>query len=126
MGYRLFGAASRTFSGSRFVMATEKSTGSRAEKSADRAFWTVPGGSATVTYSLPVFHEIEFAVSEGFRKIPHGGVEIGGLLFGSVNDSGTNIEAVRGIFCDHASRPAFLLSRNDLERLARQLPAARR
>ncbi len=46
------------------------------------AFWTSPGTTFTVTYPLGLFHEIDFQVNEGYRRIPHGGVETGGLLFG--------------------------------------------
>ena len=48
-----------------------------------------------LTYSLALFHEIDFVVNEGYRKIPHGGVETGGLLFGSLDASGYGIEAFR-------------------------------
>jgi hypothetical protein len=105
-------------------MTEEKNRGGRAERIAERAVWTAPGGSVTVTYSLPLFHEIDFAVNEGYRKISHGGVEVGGLLFGSLEKDGARIEAFRPIACDHASGPSFLLSDGDLERLVVQLDAA--
>ena len=105
-------------------MTEEKNSGGRTERIAERAVWTAPGGSATVTYSLPLFHEIDFAVNEGYRKISHGGVEVGGLLFGSLEKDGARIEAFRPIACDHASGPSFVLSDGDLERLMVQLDAA--
>jgi hypothetical protein len=88
------------------------------------AFWTIPDSPATVIYSLPLFQEIDFAVNEGYRKIPHGGVEVGGLLFGSADEKGTRIEAFRPIECEHASGPSFLLSERDLGRLETQLASA--
>ena len=51
------------------------------EKRSEYAYWKVPDSETVVTYSLPLFHEIDFAVNEGYRKIPHGGIEEGGLLF---------------------------------------------
>src|SRR4051812_2561511 len=105
-------------------MTEERKSGGRSERIAERAVWTAPGGSSTVTYSLPLFHEIDFAVNEGYRKISHGGVEVGGLLFGSLDKDGARIEAFRPIACDHASGPSFLLSESDLERLVVQLDAA--
>lgn len=105
-------------------MAGEKNNGGRTERIAERAIWTAPGGSTTVTYSLPLFHEIDFAVNEGYRKISHGGVEVGGLLFGTVEKDGTRLDAFRSIACDHASGPSFMLSDSDLERLVVQLDAA--
>lgn|GEM_PF-1790255 len=104
-------------------MAAEKNN-ARAEKVAEQAVWTAPDSSATVTYSLPLFHEIDFVVNEGFRKISHGGVEVGGLLFGSLEESGPTIDAFRPIACDHASGPSFLLSDADIERLAAQVTSA--
>ena len=65
-------------------MADEKNNGGRPNESRSGPLWTAPGASTTVTYSLPLFHEIDFVVNEGYRKISHGGVEVGGLLFGAV------------------------------------------
>jgi len=94
-----------------------------AEKRNEYAFWEVPNAQATVLYSLPVFHEIDFTVNEGYRKIPHGGIEEGGLLFGKIDEKGTRIEAFRPIQCEHAEGPSFLLSARDLEALSAQLAA---
>jgi len=105
-------------------MAGEKNNGGQPERSVERAVWTAPDSSSTVTYSLPVFHEIDFAVNEGYRKISHGGVEVGGLLFGVLEENGLQIDAFRPIACDHASGPSFVLSEGDVERLATQLDAA--
>jgi hypothetical protein len=91
------------------------------EKRNEYAYWAVPGVSATVTYSLPVFHEIDFAVNEGFRKIPHGGIEEGGLLFGTIDEKGTRVETFRLIACEHSAGPSFLLSDRDLQMLHDQI-----
>ncbi|HEY6989100.1 MAG TPA: hypothetical protein VH369_11980 [Bryobacteraceae bacterium] len=105
-------------------MAGEKNNGGQPERIAERAVWTAPDSSSTVTYSLSVFHEIDFAVNEGYRKISHGGVEVGGLLFGVLEENGPQIDAFRPVACDHASGPSFVLSEGDVERLAAQLDAA--
>lgn len=91
---------------------------------ADYAFWTIPGTSFKVVYSLGVFHEIEFVVNEGYRRIPHGGVEIGGLLFGRVMEDGIRIESFRLIECEHASGPSFNLSEKDVANLEQQILSA--
>jgi len=91
------------------------------EKRTEYAFWQIPNATSSVTYSLPVFHEIDFAVNEGYRKIPHGGIEEGGLLFGTIDETGTRIEAFRPIVCEHSSGPSFQLSDHDLELLTEQL-----
>jgi len=105
-------------------MAEEKNNGGQPGKVAERAVWTAPDSSSVVTYSLPLFHEIDFAVNEGYRKISHGGVEVGGLLFGLLEEDGPRIDAFRPIACDHASGPSFVLSDIDLERLVVQLDTA--
>ncbi len=85
------------------------------------AAWTQPGTSFTVEYSLPLFHEIDFFLNEGYRRIPHGGIELGGLLFGRAVSNGIRIEAFRPIECEHASGPSFKLSERDIAGLRKQI-----
>ena len=44
--------------------------------------WKLPDSPYQIRYALDALREIEFHVSEGFRRIPYGGIEHGGLLFG--------------------------------------------
>jgi hypothetical protein len=83
--------------------------------------WQHPAGTSRVEYSAAVFHEIEFLVSDGFRRIPHGGIETGGLLFGTVDNNLTRIAALRQIECEHAFGPSFQLSDRDIQKLEEQL-----
>jgi hypothetical protein len=87
----------------------------------DYAVWNAPGSSLTVLYSIPLFHEIDFSVNEGYRRIPHGGLEIGGVLFGRVETGSIRIEAYRPIECEHSMGPSFVLSPRDIESLQEQL-----
>jgi hypothetical protein len=105
-------------------MTRENKPESATEKRNEYAYWAIPGAAKAVTYSLPLFHEIDFAVNEGYRKIPHGGIEEGGLLFGKIDDRGTRLEAYRPIACEHAAGPSFLLSDRDLEQLSAQIEGA--
>ncbi len=91
----------------------------------DYAYWNVPETSFIVTYSLGLFHEIDFQVNEGYRRIPHGGVETGGVLFGRIDENSARIEAFRTIECEHASGPSFVLSERDIEAVHDQLAAAK-
>src|SRR5580658_9780744 len=102
-------------------MIRENKPESTTAKRNEYAYWAIPGTTEVVTYSLPLFHEIDFAVNEGYRKIPHGGIEEGGLLFGKIDDTGTRLEAYRPVACEHASGPSFLLSDRDLEQLNAQI-----
>ncbi|MBV8809652.1 MAG: hypothetical protein JO033_13345 [Acidobacteriaceae bacterium] len=95
-------------------MATETST-------PDYAFWTAGETNFTVVYSLGIFHEIDFAVNEGYRRIPYGGVEVGGLLFGHISEDRVTIDAFRSIECEHAAGPSFVLSSNDTAKLREQI-----
>lgn len=95
------------------------------DTAADYAYWISPDQTLTVNYSLEQFHEIDFQVNEGYRRIPHGGVEIGGLLFGRSEASGLRIRAFRLIECEHATGPSFHLSERDVELLEKQIAACR-
>lgn len=90
----------------------------------DYAAWTAPDASFTVVYSIPLFHEIDFSVNEGYRRIPHGGLEIGGLLFGRAEANSIQIDAFRPIECEHSMGPSFVLSPRDVENLQEQLRKA--
>jgi hypothetical protein len=94
------------------------------EKRTEYAYWPVPNSALSVTYSLPLFHEIDFLVNEGYRKIPHGGIEEGGLLFGKIDEKGTRVEAFRAIHCEHAAGPSLVFSERDLEILTAQVTSA--
>lgn len=89
----------------------------------DYASWS--SSDLSIAYNLPVFHEIDFAVSDGYRRIPHGGVETGGLLFGTREAGRLQIEAFRLIECEHAFGPSFHLSERDIEHIRAQLLASR-
>lgn len=88
------------------------------------AFWQDGSAGFRVQYSLPVFHEIDFQVNEGYRRIPHGGIEIGGILWGRKAEGGVLIEAFRQIECEHASGPSFNLSERDIEGISNLLARA--
>ncbi len=91
------------------------------EAAVSYAIWSSAGTGAEIVYSLLLFHEIDFHVNEGFRRIAHGGVETGGILFGRDWDGKLRLETFRPIVCDHAFGPSFSLSDGDLDRLRKQL-----
>lgn len=88
------------------------------------AIWTDPETSQAVKYSLSLFHELDFQVNEAYRRIPHGGIEIGGVLYGRFEGTGTTLEAFRPIECEHAFGPSFLLSEKDLARMSESFAEA--
>ncbi len=94
------------------------------DPAAGYASWISPAGSGKVVYPLGLFHEIDTLVNDGYRRIPHGGIETGGLLFGVKNGNALQIEAFRLIQCRHAFGPSFLLSEEDLQDLREQLASS--
>jgi len=88
------------------------------------ALWISSDGSLRVSYSLALFSEIDALVNDGYRRIAHGGIETGGILFGTTNENSVSIEAYRPIECQHAFGPSFVLSESDLTALREQLAAS--
>ena len=88
------------------------------------AAWTQPDTGFSVSYPVPLFHEIDFVVNEGYRRIPHGGIEIGALLFGTREPGGVRLQTFRIIQCEHALGPSFVLSERDIRALREQIAAA--
>jgi len=70
-----------------------------------------------IEYSAPVLEEIRGAATGAFFAMRHGGMEIGGVLFGERWTGGVRILAARPLACDHALGPGFLLSEKDHARL---------
>jgi|SRR5579863_2911637 len=83
--------------------------------------WSVAESPVTIEYSLVVIEEIRYEVAEGFQKLSRGGVEVGGVLYGTREGRTIRILAMRPIACEHARGPAFLLSSGDRKILEEQL-----
>ncbi len=72
-------------------------------------FETSPGEGA-VQIAPGLLEEIRDRVLDGYAAAPHGGVELGFVLFGRSGDDGVAVEHFRQIPCDHLLSPRFLLS----------------
>ena len=57
--------------------------------------------------------ELRLAAVDGFHRLAHGGVEIGGVLFGVYDPDGVKILAHRELACEYVFGPSFTLSEND-------------
>ncbi|MEQ1948224.1 MAG: hypothetical protein ABL995_13605 [Bryobacteraceae bacterium] len=75
--------------------------------------WQPEGSPVAVEYSMVAIEEIRQAVTEGFQKFSRGGIEVGGILYGTYENGVTRVFAVREISCEHALGPSFQLSEND-------------
>jgi proteasome lid subunit RPN8/RPN11 len=87
------------------------------------AAWTVAESPITIEYSLIVIEEIRHAVAEGFQRLSRGGIEVGGILYGTRDGRTVRVLAMRPVACEHARGPAFLLSDKDRMVLNEQLTA---
>jgi hypothetical protein len=87
--------------------------------------WTAPAaGGVTVEYPLEIMDELRLAACGGLRQLARGGLEIGGVLFGSRRDQSIRLVNWRTIECEHSRGPALLLSDKDRERLRALLQSA--
>jgi proteasome lid subunit RPN8/RPN11 len=77
-----------------------------------------------VEFSDAVLDEIRIRAAEGYQRMRHGGVEVGGVLFGKRLDGVLHILAVRPIACEFSHGPRFVLSERDEIGLAELLLAA--
>src|SRR5437870_7801531 len=83
--------------------------------------WAVAESPITIEYSLVVIEEIRREVAEGFQKLSRGGIEVGGVLYGTRDSREVRLLAIRPIACEHARGPSFQLSDNDRAALDQQL-----
>ncbi len=83
--------------------------------------WRLKGYPQVVEYSVPLVDGIVAEVVSSFRKFPHGGLAVGGVLFGEGDKHLVRILKVRPIPCDHSSGPSFTLSEADHAALAELL-----
>ena len=86
-----------------------------------RAVWETPQCPFRIEYSAAMLNQIRMAAVEAYYSVPRGGVEIGGVLFGSIEPGRVIIRTFRRMECEHASGPTFALSERDLEGLERLL-----
>jgi hypothetical protein len=92
----------------------------------ERGFWRVAGHNLAIEYSVPVLERIRDAAIDGFNKLPHGGIEIGGVLFGTRDGGRVSVLDFQALDCEYALGPSFSLSEKDQAELLRLLEAARR
>jgi len=83
--------------------------------------WTAGPGSVTIEYSNAVLDEIRLRAAEGYQRMRHGGVEVGGVLFGARRAGVLRVLAVRPIECEYSNGPRFGLSKRDETQLAELL-----
>jgi proteasome lid subunit RPN8/RPN11 len=74
-----------------------------------------------IEYSEAAIEKIRGQVWDGFRRFSRGGLEVGGILYGSREDRTLDIQDIQPISCQHAFGPGFVLSESDREALEEQM-----
>jgi proteasome lid subunit RPN8/RPN11 len=90
---------------------------------AEFASWSAH--SFRIEYSETVLEQIRETALDGYHRVPHGGVETGGILFGARQENLVRIMAWRPVVCEYAKGPSFLLSEKDEAALAEALESWR-
>jgi proteasome lid subunit RPN8/RPN11 len=88
--------------------------------------WSVEGHAIQIEYAVDVLEEICADAVDGLYRFRHGGVEIGGVLYGEAAGDLIRILAYRPLDCEHAFGPRFVLSDRDRASLKDLLYAPRR
>ena len=83
--------------------------------------WTANACPLQIEYSHGLIEEIRHLVAEGFQKLSRGGMEVGGLLYGTREGTVMRITALRSMVCEHARGPGLLLSDADRQALTAQI-----
>ncbi|HWR53101.1 MAG TPA: Mov34/MPN/PAD-1 family protein [Bryobacteraceae bacterium] len=89
----------------------------------DRGTWISASGKVRIAYSQRVLDEIRAAAVEGLCRFPRGGVEVGGVLLGSVRDGEVQVIASRPVECSYTLGPSFTLTAGDEARFRDALAA---
>lgn len=90
------------------------------------ASWRAAGHPKVIEYPASLLNQLRDAAVEGFNRLPHGGIEIGGVLFGVHRGDVIRILAFRPLACEYAFGPGFVLSQNDQAGLEKLLQDAAR
>jgi proteasome lid subunit RPN8/RPN11 len=79
--------------------------------------WSSPAAPIVVRYDPEILEQIRLQVVEKFMSIPRGGLEVGGVLFGTIEDVIVTIRAYRPLLLEYQTGPSFVLSANDEDSL---------
>jgi len=82
------------------------------------AVWETPPCPFQIEFPPAILDEIVRSAVDAFHLVPRGGVEIGGVLFGKVENGCVRIESWRQVPCEYALGPSFTLSETDKQGLA--------
>jgi len=87
---------------------------------ADAYIWEVPGKTIRVEIDFDLMDRLETEVMQAFGSVPRRGLEVGGVLLGTVDTGETNrvrIEDFEPVLSKHEHGPSYVLSGPELEQL---------
>jgi proteasome lid subunit RPN8/RPN11 len=88
--------------------------------------WSVEGHAMEIEYAVPAIEEVCAHAVDGLFRFRHGGMEVGGVLFGTAAGDRVRIVTYRPLDCEHAYGPRFVLSERDRNAMKELLYAPRR
>jgi proteasome lid subunit RPN8/RPN11 len=88
--------------------------------------WSVEGHAIEIEYAVAALEEVCAQAVDGLFRFRHGGMEVGGVLYGTADGDRIRILSYRPLECDHAFGPRFVLSDHDRAALKELLYAPRR
>jgi len=75
--------------------------------------WSAPGHTFTIEYPIGLLDAIRAEAVDGLYRLRHGGIEIGGVLFGTKTATGVRIHRFRPFQIEYSRGPFFVLSERD-------------
>ncbi len=88
--------------------------------------WGVEGHAIEIEYAVAALEEVCAHAVDGLFRFRHGGMEVGGVLFGTADGDRIRVLTYRPLECEHAFGPRFVLSERDRAALKELLYAPRR
>ena len=83
--------------------------------------WHPSQSPLAIEYTRAVLDEVRDQAVAGYRRLSRGGVEVGGILYGTREEEKIRIVATQPISCEYKSGPSLILSAKDKLRLLDQL-----
>jgi hypothetical protein len=101
----------------------EETADAAAAAAAQPRIWTASSGSPSIQFDPALLEEIRAEAARALHGMGKGGIEIGGILLGEVEEGRHNIRHWRPVRCDYSRGSSFLLSDRDIATLSCQIEA---
>ncbi|MBE0659969.1 MAG: hypothetical protein IH602_19910, partial [Bryobacteraceae bacterium] len=101
----------------------EENTDAASQASAHTRLWTASSGSPSIHFDPTLLDELRTESVRALHGMGKGGIEIGGILLGTIGDGLYTVQMWRPVRCDYSRGSSFLLSERDVATLSCQLEA---